>query len=146
MRSLARDVPSAWAGEFAGEIPPVGALLTYVLLERMPPTNGSSARGGDSVTLTIRDASGRVVRELCGLFASGWGTLESRLLDLHGVVQTSTAGPTEAQQCMFVACPEELLRGVAELNAMCGGLSTWRSPDSGAGTAPQQVRPPPASP
>jgi hypothetical protein len=88
----------------------------------------------------------RRVRGLRALFGSGWGTLKSRILDLHGAVQSSTAGPTEAQERMLVAYRDEIVRGVADLNATLGELPAWRSQHSAAGAAPQPVRPPSASP
>jgi hypothetical protein len=88
----------------------------------------------------------RRVRALQTQFSSGWGTMKSRILDLHGAVQSSTAEPTEAQDRMLAAFREELTRGVAELNAVIGELPAWRAQRPLVGGTPERVRPPAAAP
>ena len=266
MTYLARAVPSAGAGEFSGENPPAGALLTYVL-----PARDVNESEGDSVTLVIRDGTGQVVQELRGpgtpgthrvvwnlrhplpytpvasdavwfgppqgawvlpgtysvvlrhpegeqqvalevvsdprvdvergalearhaagmavhellrawadadrvltslgrettsteqnpvdttaafvrgvrelqsVFASGWGTLKSRILDVHGAIQSSTTGPTEAQQRMLGTFRDELTANIARLNTTIDGLTAWQGQQPSGGL-PAAVRPPAMAP
>jgi hypothetical protein len=60
----------------------------------------------------------RRVRGMKERFRSGWGSLKSRILDVHGAVQSATAAPTEAQARTLGALSAELKREVAALNVI----------------------------
>lgn len=62
-------------------------------------------------------AQKKVVADLRELFRSGWLSLKSRVLDLHGATQNATAAPTEAQMRMLNQLEGEMRSGVAAVNA-----------------------------
>lgn len=54
-------------------------------------------------------------RRLRDVFRSGWLSLKSRIIDLHGAVQGVTAGPTEGQRRVLDALEGEMRRAMREL-------------------------------
>ena len=69
--------------------------------------------GDDSLTATQL----RKVRALKERFRSGWLSLKSRVLDVHGAIQNATAAPTEGQARTLENLRVEMKREVEDLNA-----------------------------
>ncbi|MEP7380738.1 MAG: hypothetical protein ABI910_03585 [Gemmatimonadota bacterium] len=68
--------------------------------------------GADTTT-----ARGAEYRRLRNVFRSGWLSLKSRIIDLHGAVQGSTTAPTEGQRRVLDALEEEMRAAIRELGA-----------------------------
>ena len=73
---------------------------------------------GDSIVI----AQKATVAELKERFRSGWLSLKSRVLDLHGATQSATAAPTESQTRMLAQLEGEMRQSIAGLNAAITGI------------------------
>ncbi len=65
--------------------------------------------GADSTSVRARR-----VREQRHVFRSGWGSLKSRILDLHGAVQGATAAPTESQWRVLDGLEREMAAAIRD--------------------------------
>lgn len=73
---------------------------------------------GDSTVASQK----QVVAGLRERFRSGWLSMKSRVLDLHGATQSATAAPTDAQMRTLAQLEGEMRQSVAELNAASAGI------------------------
>jgi photosystem II stability/assembly factor-like uncharacterized protein len=69
----------------------------------------STARSLGADTATVRGADYRRERHL---FRSGWGSLKSRIIDLHGAIQSASVAPSEGQRRMLEEVEREMRRAV----------------------------------
>jgi photosystem II stability/assembly factor-like uncharacterized protein len=74
---------------------------------------------GDSVTV----AQKAKVADLHERFRSGWLSMKSRVIDLHGAIQSATAAPTDAQARALEMLQAEMKREVADLNQAIAAIS-----------------------
>jgi hypothetical protein len=63
------------------------------------------------------------VADLHERFRSGWLSMKSRVIDLHGAIQSATAAPTDAQARALEMLQAEMKREVADLNQAIAAIS-----------------------
>lgn len=100
------------------------------------------AIGADTAAVTDRASYPAQVAALRESFRSGWGSLKSRMIDLHGAIQGATAPPTQGQTRTLAALRAEMLRDITALNGAIAGLASWRGEAATRIAAPSPVRPP----
>ncbi|HEY9450807.1 MAG TPA: hypothetical protein VIQ60_13735 [Gemmatimonadaceae bacterium] len=106
-------------------------------LERATDTSGAVA-ASDADRKALEELGARA-KKLDGIFASGWGTLKSDILDVSGAMQSSTGSPTEAQLLLIERHKGVMSRHIEELNTVLAeqhALDRRIAAGGGGGAAP----------